>query len=246
LQIQCLSAFAPLFPIAGKLNYTRSTVHFLAIFAKHPQIQLLLKYASSVNLTRDGHYFAFDEALETFRVKFIKQNITGNVINEENLKQQIKSAQSEKERMNLLLDEFLGDIVLSTGTQAVNRRRKILWELTNQLIEAFEMVDTMQHPLFQNCNQLTSDGFKKLFCYYENGIMRLDKIFRQEILHLEPIDTKGRRVKGIVTTKVTDLKSKAPKKNTHLLNEAHVGSSSTSPSVPSELIEQEPVSKKIK
>src|SRR5437764_6899521 len=108
------------------------------------------------------------------------------------------------------------------------------------------MVDTMQQPLFQNCDQLTSEGFKKLFCCYENGIMRLDKIFRQEILHLEPIDTKGRRAKGIVTTKVTDLKSKAPPKNTHPLNETHVGSSSTSPPVPSELIEQEPVSKKIK
>ncbi len=97
LQIQCLSAFAPLFPVAGKLNYTRSTVHFLAILAKHPRIQTLLKYGSSVNLTRDGHYFAFDEALKTFGIKFIKQNITGNVINEENLKRQIKAAQSEKE-----------------------------------------------------------------------------------------------------------------------------------------------------
>ena len=89
--------------------------------AKYPYILTLLKYAGSVNLTRDEHYFAFDEALETFGVKFIKQNITGNVISEENLKLQIKAAQSEKERMNLLLDEFLGDIVLSIGIQAVNR-----------------------------------------------------------------------------------------------------------------------------
>jgi len=106
LQIQCLSAFAPLFPIAGKLNYTRSTVHFLAILTKHPQIKTLLKYASSVNLTQNGHYLAFDEALETFGVKFIKQNVTGNVINEESLKRQIKAAQSEKKWMNLLFDDF--------------------------------------------------------------------------------------------------------------------------------------------
>jgi len=86
LQIQYLSAFAPLFPVAGKMNYARSTVHFLAILTKYPYIQTLLNYAGSVNLTRDGHYFAFDEALETFGVKFIKQNVTGNVINEDNLK----------------------------------------------------------------------------------------------------------------------------------------------------------------
>ncbi|RHZ88408.1 hypothetical protein Glove_23g145 [Diversispora epigaea] len=126
LQIQCLSAFSPLFPIADKINYTRSTIHFLAIIAKNPKIQTLLKYASSVNLTQNGHYFAFDEALETFGVKFIKQNITGNVVDEKNLKRQIKAAQSEKEQMNLLLDEFLDDIVLSTTTRAIKERHEVL------------------------------------------------------------------------------------------------------------------------
>jgi len=55
---------------------------------------------------------------------------------------------------------------------------------------------------------LTSEGFDKLFCCYKDGIPRLKKIFRQEILHLEAIDTKGRHAKGIITTKVVDLKSK--------------------------------------
>jgi hypothetical protein len=255
LQIQCLSAFAPLFPIAGKVNYTRSTVHFLAILTRHPRIKTLLKYAASVNLTQDGHYFAFDEALETFGVKFIKQNVTGNIINEEELKRQIKAAQSEKERMNLLFDEFLGDIVLSTGTRAVNRRREILWKLTKQLIEAFEMIDGTQHSLFQNCDQLTSEGFDKLFCCYKNGITRLDKIFRQEILHLEVVDTKGRRAKGVITTKVTDLKSKTSKtkgKNTQPSNDSlaeSLGTLTIETGISSELnstIEYEPVSKKIK
>ncbi|GBC00391.1 hypothetical protein RclHR1_03840013 [Rhizophagus clarus] len=75
---------------------------------------------------QDGHYLAFDEALETFGVKFIKQNVTRNIINKESLKHQIKAVQSEKERMNLLFDEFLGDIVLSKGTRAVNRRHETL------------------------------------------------------------------------------------------------------------------------
>src|SRR5205823_5639936 len=76
--------------------------------------------------------------------------------------------------------------------------------------------------------QLTPEGFGKLFHCYKDGVTRLEKIFRQEILHLEAIDTKGRRAKGVITTKVTDLKSKIPKtkkKNTHLSNESHAESS---------------------
>ena len=125
LQIQCLSASAPLFSVTGKSNYMRS-VHFLSILAKHPHLQSLLNYIRSVNLTRDGHYFAFNKALETFGVKFIKQNITGNIVNEENLKQQIKSAQNEKERMELLFDEFIGDTVMSKSDRAVNNQYEIL------------------------------------------------------------------------------------------------------------------------
>jgi hypothetical protein len=64
----------------------------------------LLWYAGSVNLTRDKHYYAFDEALETFGVKFIKENITGNVINEDNLKNQIKTHKlKEKELIYYLV-----------------------------------------------------------------------------------------------------------------------------------------------
>ncbi len=68
------------------MNYTHSTIYFLAILAKYSYIQTLLNYVRSVNLIRDEYYFAFDEALETFSVKFIKQNVTENIINEDNLK----------------------------------------------------------------------------------------------------------------------------------------------------------------
>ena len=54
--------------------------------------------------------------------------------------------------MNLLFDEFLGDIVLLAGTRAVNRRQEKLWKLVKQLINAFEMADETQHLLFQNCD----------------------------------------------------------------------------------------------
>lgn len=45
-----------------------------------------------------------------------------------------------------------------------------------------------------------------MFECYEKGIQRLLSIFRQEILHTEPINTKGRTAKNVVVTKVEDLK----------------------------------------
>ena len=74
------------------MNYMKSTVNYLALIAKYPKLHTLLSFASLVNLTHDGHFYAFDEALETFGVKYIKENITGNIYNNENLKRQIKAA----------------------------------------------------------------------------------------------------------------------------------------------------------
>ena len=67
-----LSAFSALFPSAGKNNYSKSVAHYLAILATYPQLEKKLCHVPSVNLTQKGHYFAFDEALEMFGVKFIK------------------------------------------------------------------------------------------------------------------------------------------------------------------------------
>jgi len=72
MQFQNLSASAPLLPVARKWNYMRSVPHFLACVADDPQLQTLLKHVCSINLTRPGHFFGFDEALERFGVMFIK------------------------------------------------------------------------------------------------------------------------------------------------------------------------------
>ncbi|RHZ69647.1 hypothetical protein Glove_281g66 [Diversispora epigaea] len=177
LQIQCFSAFSPLFPVAGKLNYAHSSVHFLSILAKYPRLQFLMNYARSVNLTRDRHYFAFDKALKTFGVKFIKENITGNIVSEDNLKRHIKSAQNN---------------VISKTDRAVKTHYEVLWNLIDKLIEAFQVNN---HELFQNCLGCTLFGFQRLYKCYETDKQRLTKIFRQEILKLETIDTTGRRSK---------------------------------------------------
>ena len=90
----------------------------ILIIHRNPEQKELLTYVSSVNLTREGHYFAFDEALEFFGVKFIKQNITGKVTDLENLMLQIKSVQSEHEHMMLLFSEFVEDNTVVKGSHA--------------------------------------------------------------------------------------------------------------------------------
>src|SRR5215204_2917516 len=96
----CLAAFSPLFPVAGKLNYMKSVAHYLTILAQYPKLEEKLHATASLKVSEDriGRLLAFDEGLETFGVKFIKNNIIGNVIDDESLKTQIKAAQSEYER----------------------------------------------------------------------------------------------------------------------------------------------------
>ncbi len=72
MQMSNLAAFAPLFPAAGKFKYAISIVHFLAQVHDDLQLQKLLQMVCSVNLTSEGYYLAFDKALETYDVKFIK------------------------------------------------------------------------------------------------------------------------------------------------------------------------------
>src|SRR6185436_9215997 len=93
LQKETLSAAGPLYASAAKSNYTTSIAHYLSTLAAHPQLEKKLHHCGSFKIpNKDARHicFGFDEALETFGVKFIKQNISGNVIDEKNLKNQIK------------------------------------------------------------------------------------------------------------------------------------------------------------
>jgi hypothetical protein len=161
-----------------------------------------------VNLTRDRHFYAYDEMLETFGIKYIKENIIENIYDNENLKRQIKASQTERERMDLLFGEFVDDIVISKKDRAVDGRRESFWALVDSLLIAFESSSPTNHSLFQNCKELTDDGFSKLFSCYDKGKERLTQIYRQEVLKIDPINTKGRRAKEVVVTKTKDLKNR--------------------------------------
>jgi hypothetical protein len=141
IQRYTLSAFAPLIPSAGKSNYAQSIAHFIGILERYPKLEEKLQLVSSFKISEEkrGHFLAFDEALETFGVKFVKQNITGNVIDSENLKLQVKAAQTEYERIEVLLNEYLNNITISNYNRSVDARKDSTWNLVNKLLEAFNV-----------------------------------------------------------------------------------------------------------
>ena len=211
MQHESLSAFAPLFPVAGKLNYASSVTFFLAHLAKHPELKELLKHACSINLSREKHFFAFDEALETFGVKYVKQNISGNPINTEQLKNQIKAVQGERDRIDLFLFEFLDDNVAYQGDRAVKSRKEVTWDVINQLIIAFD--NPTDNFLFQDISGLsdmtaehTSEGWARLFNCYSIGEERLNAILKQDVLKNEERVVTGRRAKNIGHHTIVNMK----------------------------------------
>src|SRR6266516_8098268 len=90
LQWDALSAVGPLYASAAKSNYTTAIAHFLATIAAYPQLEEKLHHCSAYKIPYNvdddpAHHvcFRFDEALETFGVRFVKRNVNGNLINEE-------------------------------------------------------------------------------------------------------------------------------------------------------------------
>ncbi|PKY35027.1 hypothetical protein RhiirB3_455333, partial [Rhizophagus irregularis] len=201
LQRDSLSAAGPLYASAAKSNYTTAIAHFLATIAAHPQLEEKLNHCSAFKIPHDIdgglHHvcFGFDEALETFGVRFIKGNISGNVIDEKNLKNQIKASQSERERIDLLMSEYLNDNSISHSERAIKSCQESLWELVNDLVAIFEMDNPLSHQLFQKYKptEIHQEGLDRLIACYPNGLERIKGIYRQEVLKIENRNTKGRR-----------------------------------------------------
>ncbi|PKK61624.1 hypothetical protein RhiirC2_791542 [Rhizophagus irregularis] len=204
LQRDSLTAFAPLFPAAGKNNYTTSVAHFLSILKKFPKLEEKLQYCASINLARKGHYPAFDEALEMRGVGYIKQNIIGNVVDQENLTLQIQATQEERERIDTLLNEFLDPYNYDRNDRKVNNRIDPLWKLIENLVEIFQMDNYTDHELFKKNppSQLTPEGLKKLSSAYNEGLKRIKDVYCQEVIKPEIVKTDIRSVKSSQNRKI--------------------------------------------
>ncbi|GET66811.1 hypothetical protein GLOIN_2v1768552 [Rhizophagus irregularis DAOM 181602=DAOM 197198] len=197
LQHESLKAFSPLFPIAGKSNYARSVTYHIHCIENNPLLRKMLRTAPSINLTSPGHFFAYDEALETFGVKFVKQNVTRIPADGEELKLRIKATQLEKERTEMLICDYIGDSVQSSRPRNVQSRKEKIWELAHLLINAFESLNPLENPVFEFCNNLNDDGVNQLIIAYDIGIKRLQTIANQEIFLTESYTTIGRRARNI-------------------------------------------------
>jgi hypothetical protein len=255
IQKDSLAAAAPLFASAAKFNYTTAIAHYLATIATYPQLKKKLHYANSFRIPReesDSRHicFAFDEALETFGVKYIKQNINGNCIDEKNLKNQIKACQEERDRIDLLMSEYLNDKSVSQTERAIKSRKESLWNLIDDLVEVFGMSNPLSHNLFQKYppTELHSEGVKRLIACYQRGLERIKKVYRQEVLEIESRNTQGRKVIEVVRTKLKDFDEQ--KKGKSQVEKRNLIQTQNTPQVNSldgtELLTNNPVKKKRK
>ncbi|CAG8790173.1 4298_t:CDS:2, partial [Gigaspora rosea] len=171
-----LAVFAPLFPAAGKFKYASFVAHFLVQVHDDSQLQKLLQIVCSVNLTSEGHYFAFGEALETYGVKFVKQNITGNITDQETMMLKIKAAQSERDQLSILLAEYIDDAVMGQNSRAIKSRKDSLWSLVANLSAAFNHPNPATHYLFKDAPEISKDGIENILCFYETGKLCFQEI----------------------------------------------------------------------
>ncbi|CAG8706096.1 6655_t:CDS:1, partial [Racocetra fulgida] len=114
------------------------------------------------------------------------------------LKAKIISIQAEQERLNLVLSEYIDEPLLVLVDQAIKSYDEALQNLTNQLIEAFNLPDPTKHQLFNETSQNTDLGFQNLFECYDHGIKRLQDIYKQDIEKSEIRNTTGCRAQNVV------------------------------------------------
>ncbi|CAG8738137.1 5641_t:CDS:2 [Cetraspora pellucida] len=157
-QIANLAAFAPLFPAARKFKYT----------------------ICSVNLTSEGHYFGFDKALETYSIKFVKQNITGNITNQKTMILKIKATQSKRDCLSMLLSEYIDDIVISQNTRAIKLRKDLLWSLVANLSSTFDYSNPTTHYLFEDVPEFSEEDIENLLSFYETGKLHFQEVLEED------------------------------------------------------------------
>ena len=200
MQMHSLAAFSPLFPITGKSNYAQSVVFFLESVQRNVGQKELLKHICSVNLTREGCYFGFDQALEYYGVHYSKENITGQSTDLDNLMLQLQSVQTEHERLEPLITEFVEESrIKKKGKEKYppKSRKDDLWLVVNELVEAFDLPDPTVHDFFKKAKRINEEGFNKMFGCYEKGLKRLGDLLKQEVYKKEQRITVGRRKKEV-------------------------------------------------
>jgi len=151
---------------------------------------------------------AFDEALETFGVKFIKQYLIKRLIDIDSLKLQIKSAQNEQDRINPLISQFLDAKKPIRKDHKIESKKDVLWKLVDDLLDLFENFDhNTNHHLLKGTPEFTNEGFSLLFNCYDIGKERMCSLLRQEVYEMETKVVNGRRMKNVNVYEYNDLQN---------------------------------------
>ena len=83
-------------------------------------------------------------------------------MDEKNLKAQISSVQDERNHLNTLLSEYVGDVISVKEEQSVKSRKDFLWKLADDLLTAFNLPNPTLHELFANTKEMNEEGFSKI------------------------------------------------------------------------------------
>ncbi|CAG8500985.1 3602_t:CDS:2 [Scutellospora calospora] len=93
----------------------------------------------------------------------------------------IKAAQSEKNRLSILLAEYVDNVVMSQNFHVIKSRKDSLWSLVAKLSSAFNHLNPTAHYLFEDASKISEEGIKNILSFYETGKSRFEEILAQDV-----------------------------------------------------------------
>src|SRR6185369_9922339 len=103
----------------------------------------------------------------------------------------IASAQEERERLNLLVSEYVGVETGGGSDRKTKTWSEIICRLTLRLFNAMDAQHPSSDELFAGSTENTAEGFHRLFTCYEIGRTRLHSIYLQDVVKSVPRNTTG-------------------------------------------------------
>ncbi|RGB21729.1 hypothetical protein C1646_777396 [Rhizophagus diaphanus] len=177
LQWDALSAASPLFSSASKSNYALAIAQHLSTLTKYSRLNEILQYVGAFRIPKNNDNKNEDQKPVCF-----------GFIDEAKLKVSIKAAQSERDQIDLLLSKYLDDTSISQSEHTIDFRREVLWKLIEDLVIIFDIIDPLSHEIFKDLKppELHKEGYERLVTYYKNSLERMQVIYKQDVIKIEP------------------------------------------------------------
>ncbi|CAG8453510.1 10786_t:CDS:1 [Racocetra fulgida] len=108
----------------------------------------------------------------------------------------IKAAQSERNRLSMLLAEYIDDVVVSQNVCAIKSCKDSLWLLATELLSAFDYPDPTTHFMFEDAPEISEDGIKNILSFYEFGKSCFQQVLAEDVYKTE-IPAPGHSLRNI-------------------------------------------------